>query len=216
MALNISAPFIRYPIATSLLMVGLLFIGIVAYPNLPVAPLPQVDFPTLQISAQLPGASPRDDGLRRRSAAGDPIRADFGRLADDLDKLPWGRPRSLIQFDLSRNIDGAAGDVLEAAINSAWRDNCRRTCPARPPSQKGQSGGFAHPASFRQFARPCRSPRSTTRSRPNWFEQISQVPGVAQVTVGGQQKPAIRIRSSIPPSSSPRVFRSRTCARRCR
>jgi len=58
MALNISEPFIRYPIATSLLMVGLLFVGIVAYPNLPVAPLPQVDFPTLQVSAQLPGASP--------------------------------------------------------------------------------------------------------------------------------------------------------------
>ena len=77
MAGGISEPFIRHPIATSLLMVGILFVGIVAYPMLPVAPLPQVDFPTIQVSAQLPGASPETMASVGGAAARDAIRADF-------------------------------------------------------------------------------------------------------------------------------------------
>ena len=85
-AMNISAPFIRHPIATSLIMVGILFVGLVAFPKLPVAPLPQVDFPTIQVSAALPGASPETMASSRRPAARAAVRADPRRLADDLDQ----------------------------------------------------------------------------------------------------------------------------------
>ena len=73
---GISTPFIRHPIATSLLMVGILFVGIVAYPLLPVAPLPQVDFPTIQVSAQLPGASPET----MASAVAQPLETQFAQI----------------------------------------------------------------------------------------------------------------------------------------
>ena len=82
---GISAPFIRHPIATSLLMVGILFVGIVAYPRLPVAPLPQVDFPTIQVSAQFPGGGPTR-WLPPSPSRRDAIRAYFRRRANDLDK----------------------------------------------------------------------------------------------------------------------------------
>ncbi|HZZ61614.1 MAG TPA: efflux RND transporter permease subunit, partial [Roseiarcus sp.] len=107
MALNISEPFIRHPIATSLLMVGLLFIGIVAYPNLPVAPLPQVDFPTLQVSAQLPGASPET----MASAVAQPLETQFAQISGVSQMTSvstLGSTAITLQFDLSRNIDGAA------------------------------------------------------------------------------------------------------------
>ena len=85
--MNISAPFIRYPIATSLLMAGILFVGLVAYPQLPVAPLPQVDFPTIQVSASLPGASPET----MATSVAQPLERQFaqipGIVADDLDEL---------------------------------------------------------------------------------------------------------------------------------
>ena len=84
---SISSPFIRYPIATSLLMAGILFVGLVAYPLLPVAPLPQVDFPTIQVSASLPGASPET----MASSVAQPLERQFGadprRRADDVDEL---------------------------------------------------------------------------------------------------------------------------------
>ena len=77
MAINVSAPFIRQPIATSLLMVGILFCGLVAYPRLPVAPLPQVDFPTIQVSASLARRQSRDDGVFRGPADREPARRRF-------------------------------------------------------------------------------------------------------------------------------------------
>ena len=81
---GISAPFIRYPVATTLLMLGIFCVGLVAYPLLPVAPLPQVDFPTIQVSATLPGGSPRHDGVVGRATIGTPIRPDPRRVAVDL------------------------------------------------------------------------------------------------------------------------------------
>src|SRR5476649_1543111 len=106
---SISAPFIRHPIATSLLMVGVLFVGVVAYPNLPIAPLPQVDFPTIQVSAQLPGASP--DTMA--SAVAQPLETQFAQIpgvAEMTSTSSLGSTAITIQFDLDRAIDGASND----------------------------------------------------------------------------------------------------------
>ena len=114
---SISGPFILHPIATSLLMIGILFVGIVAYPRLPVAPLPQVDFPTIQVSAQLSGASP--DTMA--SAVAQPLETQFAQIpgiAQMTSISTLGSTAITIQFDLDRDIDGAANDV-QAAINAA-------------------------------------------------------------------------------------------------
>jgi len=117
MAGGISAPFIRRPIATSLLMAGLLFIGLVAYPRLPVAPLPQVDFPTIQVAANLPGADPET----MASAVAQPLETQFAQIpgvSQMTSTSVVGSTSVTIQFDLDRNIDAAANDV-QAAINAA-------------------------------------------------------------------------------------------------
>jgi hydrophobic/amphiphilic exporter-1 (mainly G- bacteria), HAE1 family len=189
MAGGVSAPFIRYPIATSLLMVGILFVGIIAYPRLPVAPLPQVDFPTIQVSAQLPGASP--DTMA--SAVAQPLETQFAQISGVSEMTSvstLGSTAITIQFNLDRNIDGASNDV-QAAINAAGGQ-----LPKNLPS----------PPTYRKV-NPADSPilllGATSDSLPltevddnvetKLAQQISQVAGVAQVTIGGQQKPAIRI-----------------------
>src|SRR5205085_4340028 len=111
---SISAPFIRYPIATSLLMAGILFVGLVSYPQLPVAPLPQVDFPTIQVAANLPGASPET----MASSVAQPLERQFAQIpgvAQMTSTSYLGTAAVTIQFDLNRSIDGAANDV-QAAI----------------------------------------------------------------------------------------------------
>jgi HAE1 family hydrophobic/amphiphilic exporter-1 len=186
---GISSVFIRYPIATSLLMIGVLFIGIVVYPRLPVAPLPQVDFPTIQVSANLPGASP--DTMA--SAVAQPLETQFAqipRVAQMTSTSVLGSAAITIQFDLDRNIDAAANDV-QAAINAASGQ-----LPKNLPS----------PPTFRKV-NPADSPilllGVTSETLPltevddiietKLVPQISQISGVAQVSIGGQQKPAIRI-----------------------
>ena len=186
---GISSVFIRYPIATSLLMIGVLFIGIVVYPRLPVAPLPQVDFPTIQVSASLPGASP--DTMA--SAVAQPLETQFAqipRVAQMTSTSVLGSAAITIQFDLDRNIDAAANDV-QAAINAASGQ-----LPKNLPS----------PPTFRKV-NPADSPilllGVTSETLPltevddiietKLVPQISQISGVAQVSIGGQQKPAIRI-----------------------
>src|SRR6201989_307637 len=117
MSAGISAPFIRYPIGTSLLMAGILFVGLVAYPLLPVAPLPQVDFPTVQISASLPGASPET----MASSVAQPLERQFAQIpgvAQMTSTSSLGSTSITIQFDLNRSIDGAANDI-QGAINAA-------------------------------------------------------------------------------------------------
>src|SRR5438045_8964131 len=114
---GISAPFIRYPIGTSLMMAGILFVGLVAYPLLPVAPLPQVDFPTIQVAASLPGASPET----MASSVAQPLERQFAQIpgvAQMTSTSYLGTSAVTIQFDLNRSIDGAANDV-QAAINAA-------------------------------------------------------------------------------------------------
>src|SRR5499425_476627 len=114
---GLSGPFIRYPIGTSLVMVGFLFVGLVAYPNLTVAPLPKVDFPTIQVSAQYPGASAET----MASSVAQPLERQFAQIpgvAQVTSTSYLGTAAVTIQFDLNRSIDGAANDV-QAAINAA-------------------------------------------------------------------------------------------------
>src|SRR5204863_1179676 len=116
-AVSISAPFIRRPIATSLLMLAIFLAGLIAYPMLPVAPLPQVDFPTIQVSAALPGASPET----MASSVATPLERQFGRIAgvsEMTSSSALGSTSITLQFDLNRNIDAAARDV-QSAISAA-------------------------------------------------------------------------------------------------
>ena len=186
---SISSPFIRYPIGTSLLMAGILFVGMVAYPLLPVAPLPQVDFPTIQISASLPGASPET----MASSVAQPLERQFAQIpgiAQMTSTSSLGSTAVTIQFDLNRNIDGAANDI-QAAINAAG-GQLPKNLPSPPTYRK------VNPADS-----PIMLLSATSDTLPliqvsdavdaQLGQQISQISGVAQVFIGGQQKPAIRV-----------------------
>jgi HAE1 family hydrophobic/amphiphilic exporter-1 len=186
---SISAPFIRFPIATSLIMVGVLFVGIVAYQNLPVAPLPSVDFPTIQVSAQLPGASAET----MASTVAQPLERQFAQIpgvTQTTSSSGLANTTVVVQFDLDRNIDAAANDI-QAAINAA-SGQLPRNLPAPPTYRK------VNPAD-----KPILILSATSDTMPltelddnadtKLAQQISQVSGVGQVTIGGEQKPAIRI-----------------------
>jgi HAE1 family hydrophobic/amphiphilic exporter-1 len=186
---NLSAPFIRYPIATSLIMAGLLFVGLVAYPNLPVAPLPQVDFPTIQVSAQLPGASPET----MASSVAQPLETQFAQIpgvAQTTSTSGLGITTITVQFNLDRSIDAAATDI-QSAINAA-AGQLPRDLPSPPTYRK------VNPADSPILIIPATSDTMPLTEVDNNAEiklaqQISQISGVGQVNVGGQQKPAIRV-----------------------
>ena len=115
--MNVSSPFINRPIATSLLMAALVLVGLAAYPFLPVAPLPRVDFPTIEVTGKFPGASPET----MATTVAQPLERQFAQIPGISQMTSISGPgsrRSRIQFDLDRNIDGAAGDV-QSAINAA-------------------------------------------------------------------------------------------------
>src|SRR5215467_15125989 len=131
--MSISAPFIQRPIATSLLMAGVLFVGLIAYPQLPVAPLPQIDFPTIQVSASLPGASPEI----MASSVAQPLETQFAQIpgvAQMTSTSVLGGTQITLQFDLDRNIDAAAGDV-QSAINAAG-GQLPKNLPSPPPTAR--------------------------------------------------------------------------------
>ena len=189
MSEGISAPFIRYPIGTSLMMAGILFVGLVAYPLLPVAPLPQVDFPTIQITATLPGGSPET----MASSVAQPLERQFAQIpgiAQMTSTSYLGTAAVTIQFDLNRSIDGAANDV-QGAINAA-SGQLPKSLPSPPTYRK------VNPADS-----PILLLSATSDSLPittvsdsvdaQLAQQISQISGVAQVSIGGQQKPSIRV-----------------------
>ncbi len=186
---GISGPFIRYPIGTSLLMAGILFIGLVIYPMLPVAPLPQVDFPTIQVTAQLPGASPET----MASSVAQPLERQFAQIpgvAQMTSSSFLGTSSITILFDLNRNIDGAANDV-QAAINAA-SGQLPRNLPNPPTYRK------VNPADSPILLLSATSdtlPLTTVSDSidAGLAQQISQMSGVGQVIIGGQQKPAVRI-----------------------
>jgi len=186
---GISAPFIRFPIGTSLLMAGILFVGLVAYPQLPVAPLPQVDFPTIQVTASLPGASPET----MASSVAQPLERQFAQIpgiAQMTSTSYLGTAAVTIQFDLNRSIDGAANDV-QGAINAA-SGQLPKNLPSPPTYRK------VNPADSPILLLSATSetlPLTTVSDAVDaqLAQQISQISGVAQVVIGGQQKPSIRV-----------------------
>jgi hydrophobe/amphiphile efflux-1 (HAE1) family protein len=187
--MNISGPFIHRPIATSLLMAAIGFVGLVSIPFLPVAPLPQVDFPTLQISATLEGASAETMAVSVAS----PLERQFGQIPGitQLTSVSALNATAItIQFELNRNIDAAAQDV-QAAITAASR-TLPQTMTAPPSYRK------VNPADSPIMTLSAQSdtlPLITVDDYADNFmaQQISQVHGVSQVQIWGEQKPAIRI-----------------------
>jgi multidrug efflux pump len=187
--MNISAPFIHRPVATTLLTIGIALAGAVAFKFLPVSPLPQIDFPTISVSAGLPGASPEI----MASSVATPLERQFGRIAGITEMTSAssiGSTTITMQFDLTRNIDGAARDV-QAAINAA-RNYLPINLPSNPTYRK---------------VNPADSPimviglTSDIYDRGHLYDaassimmqRLSQVPGVGQVTVGGSSLPAVRV-----------------------
>src|SRR5580698_3630688 len=131
--MNISAPFIERPVATSLLTIALLLAGSVAFPHIPVAPLPEVEYPTINVNTNLPGASPET----MASSVATPLERMFGRIAGIAQMTSvsqLGSTNITIQFDLDREIDGAARDV-QAAINAA-RGQLPANLPTNPSWRK--------------------------------------------------------------------------------
>ena len=188
--MSISAPFIRRPIATTLLTVALALAGAIAYRFLPVSPLPQVDFPTIQVSAGPPGRLARHHGLLGRDAARAPVRPHRGRHGDDLDELARLDARSSLQFDLNRDINAAGRDV-QAAINAA-----RGQLPANLPNNPRYRKVNPADAPIMLLALT-----SDVYGRARMYDvassilqqKLAQVEGVGQVIVGGGALPAVRV-----------------------
>jgi multidrug efflux pump len=187
--MNISAPFIRRPVATTLLTAGIVLVGIIAFNVLPVSPLPQVDFPTISVSASLPGGSPEIIA----SSIATPLERQFSQIAgvtEMTSSSSLGSASVTLQFDLSRDIDGAARDV-EAAINAA-RTYLPANLPGNPTYRK---------------VNPADSPiiilglTSDKYDKPTLYDEassvvaqkLSQISGVGQVTVGGGAGPSVRV-----------------------
>jgi len=187
--MHISALFIRRPVATSLLSLALLMAGSVAYSNLPVASLPNVDFPVIGTNAGLPGANPET----MASSVATPLERQFGRIAgvnQMTSSSSLGASSVVLQFDVDRNIDAAARDV-QAAINAA-RNQLPANLPQNPDYRK---------------ANPAEAPililslTSDVLSKPQIYDiadsilaqKISQIQGVGQCFVGGSAQPAVRV-----------------------
>jgi multidrug efflux pump len=187
--MSLSSPFIRRPVATTLLTIAIALAGAVAFRVLPVSPLPQVDFPTISVGASLPGASPEI----MASSVATPLERQFGRIAGVTEMTSasnLGTTSITLQFDLNRNIDGAARDV-QAAINAA-RSYLPANLPANPTYRK---------------VNPADAPimilglTSNVYDRGKMYDaastimaqRISQIQGVGQVTVGGSSLPGVRV-----------------------
>jgi multidrug efflux pump len=187
--MNISAPFIKRPVGTTLLTIGLALAGILGFRLLPVASLPQVDFPTIQVSAGLPGASPET----MASSVAAPLERQFGRIAGITEMTSTsslGATGIVLQFDLDRNIDGAARDV-QAAINAA-RTYLPPSLPMNPTYRK------VNPADAPILIIALTSDTLSTGELYDagstiLQQRLSRVEGVGQVFVGGSSLPAVRV-----------------------
>ncbi len=185
---SLSAPFVKRPVATTLLTIGIALAGLVSFSLLPVSPLPQVDFPTISVSASLPGASPET----MSTSVATPLERQLGRIAgvtEMTSSSSQNSTRVTLQFDLSRDIDGAARDV-QAALNAALAQlpsvptnpTYRKVNPADAPililamTSKTLSTGQIYDAASTIVA-----------------QKISQVAGVGQATVSGATLPAVRV-----------------------
>jgi multidrug efflux pump len=187
--MNISAPFIARPVATTLLTIAIAIAGLLGFSRLPVAPLPQVDFPTISVSATLPGASPETVA----TSVAEPLERHLGQIADVTEMTSQsgiGQVRITLQFDVSRDIDGAARDV-EAAINAARADlptnlpsnpTYRKVNPADAPimvlalTSKTMTQGQMYDAASNILA-----------------QRLSQLSGIGNVNIGGSSLPAVRV-----------------------
>ena len=187
--MNISAAFISRPIGTTLLALALFLIGAAAFPLLPVAPLPQVDFPTIQVSANLPGANPET----MASSVAQPLERQFS-LISGLSQMTssnsQGSTQITLQFDLSRNIDAASLDV-QSAITAA-SGQLPNNLPSPPTFRKVNPGDFSILVLAVQSDT---LPLTQVNEYADTIlaQQISQIPGVGLVNIGGAQKPAVRI-----------------------
>jgi hydrophobe/amphiphile efflux-1 (HAE1) family protein len=186
---SISTPFIKRPIATSLLMVALLLVGIAAYPLLPVAPLPNVDFPTIVVNGKLPGASPET----MATTIAQPLERQIAEIpgVDQMTSVSvLGQTQIVVQFALDRNIDSAAQDI-QAAINGA-SGQLPKDMPSAPNYWK------SNPSDSPIMILAVQSDALPLTTVDNYADtilsqQISQIAGVGQVFIGGEQKPAIRV-----------------------
>ena len=187
--MSISTPFIRRPVATSLLMAALVLVGLAAYPFLPVAPLPRVDFPTIAVNARYPGASPEN----MASTVAQPLERQFAQipgLAQLTSVSVLGQTQIILQFDLDRNIDYAAGDV-QAAINAA-SGQLPKALPSNPSYYK------VNPSESPILILAVQSDELPMIDVNDYADtvlsqQISQIAGVSQVVMGGEQKRAVRV-----------------------
>ena len=187
--MNISAPFISRPVATTLLTLAIALAGVLGFSKLPVAPLPQVDFPTIAVSAQLPGASPNTVA----TSVAEPLERHLGQIADVTEMTSQsaiGQAHITLQFDINRDTDGAARDV-EAAINAARAD-----LPSNLPSNP----------TYRKF-NPADAPililalTSKTMTQGQMYDaasnilaqRLSQLSGIGNVSIGGSTLPAVRV-----------------------
>jgi multidrug efflux pump len=186
---NISAPFIARPVATTLLTIGLALSGVIAFRLLPVAPLPQVDFPTISVTGALPGASPEN----MATSVATPLERQLGRIAGVTEMTStstMGSTNIILQFDLNRNIDGAARDV-QAAINAA-RSQLPSTLPTNPYYRKVNPADS--PVLILALTSDVMSQGEMYDAASTILQQkLSQVDGVGQVQVGGSSLPAVRV-----------------------
>ena len=189
--MSISAPFIQRPIGTTLLAIALLLIGLVAWPLLPVAPLPQVDFPTVQVTGRLPGGSPET----MASTVAQPLERQFSLipgLSQMTSTSSLGMTQITLEFDLNRNIDGAALDV-QTAINAA-SGQLPKNLPS-PPSFRKINPADAPIMILVVQSRELPLTQVSDYADNVLAQQISRLDGVGLVNVFGQQKPAVRIQA---------------------
>ncbi len=187
--MNISSPFIHRPVATTLLTVAIALAGAVAFRYLPVSPLPQIDFPTISVAAQLPGASPEI----MASSVATPLERQFGRIAGVTEMTSssyLGTTVVTLQFELDRNINGAARDV-QAAINAA-RSYLPSNLPSNPTYRLVNPADT--PILIIALTSDVYSKGELYDAASSIMEQrLSQIQGVGQVSVGGSSLPAVRV-----------------------
>src|SRR3954468_8518598 len=187
--MSISTPFIRRPVGTSLLSVAVLLAGALAYTRLPVAPLPEVEFPTISVGASLPGASPET----MASAVATPLERQFGRIAGVTQMTSssgQGSTSIVMQFDLNRNIDAAGRDV-QAAINAA-RGQLPANLPSNPNWRK-QNPADAPILILALTSDVMTKPQMDDIADSVLAQKLSQLEGVGNVFVGGSSRPAVRV-----------------------
>jgi len=190
--MNVSAPFIYRPVATTLLTIAIAIAGAIAFKVLPVSPLPQVDFPTISVNSGLPGASAEI----MASSVATPLERQFGHISGVTEMTSTsslGTTNVTIQFDLSRNIDGAARDV-EAAINSA-RTYLPANLPANPTYRKVNPADA--PIMIAGLTSDKYGPDKLYDEASTVIQQkLSQIQGVGQVNVGGGALPSVRVEAN--------------------